>query len=84
MKDITFIIPHRSPEICHSWEKASDLCNRTLASLRNQTHPNWQCVLVCNRAPIGMIDDSRIAVIEHDFPIPYDRQSRMHDKGQKK
>jgi hypothetical protein len=84
MRDITFIIPLRAPQTCHSWERTSHLCNRTLASLRNQSHSNWQAILVCNQIPIGMVDDMRITAIEGDFPIPSDLHSAMNDKGAKK
>lgn len=74
----------RSPEMSKDWSRACRLTNRTLASIRNQLNPNWQCVLSCNRAPEGMAHDERITVIEHPHPIPKDRWGIMLDKGEKK
>lgn len=78
---LVFIIPLQSPTSSKKWEHVSLLCCRCLASVLSQSSGDFRAILVCNEPPIGLQADSRLTVLQYDFPLPgADTKERMGDK----
>lgn len=67
---LIFIVPLQSPQVSKSWKRVSKLACRTIASITNQSHPDFRIILVCNQKPIGLDSHPALDVIECDLPPP--------------
>lgn len=81
---LVFVIALKSPKISTSWEIVSNLFERCIKSICNQTSQDFQIVVVCHEKPKIEFHHPKINYIEVDFPIPEkDIESRRLDKGHK-
>lgn len=67
---LVFIVPLRSKTTAASWEKVSQLLERCLKSLCNQTIPNFRVIVVCHERPIITFEHPFISYVEVDFAAP--------------
>ena len=77
---LIFLVALQSPQASRDWAHVSRLCERTLHSICRQTVDRFRVILVCNERPAGEFRHPHLTVIEEDFPLPTDKQSRMRDK----
>ena len=81
---LVFIIALKSPKVSSSWEVVSQLFERTIKSICNQTCQNFEIVVVCHEKPQIEFHNPKIHYIEVDLPIPgKDSASREADKANK-
>ena len=85
---LVFIIPLRSAETSDSWEYVSQLFERTIKSVCNQTCLEFRVIVVCHDLPCIKFSHANITYINVDFPIPTwkvdtDHTSRDTDKQKK-
>lgn len=80
---LNFIVPLKSPKVSNDWEIASQLCNRTLYSICQQTSSRFRVVLVCNEAPVDCYQHESLEIIEGDFSVPSEEGGSMGDKFRK-
>jgi len=74
---VTFVVPVRHQDNARDWGALKSRLRQTLASIANQTNPDWHCVIVCNTgADLPPLPD-RTAVVRVSYP-PND----LHDLGQ--
>lgn len=79
-----FIVPLKGRSASHDWERVSRLCRRTLASLYQQTSPQFRIFLVCTDVPTGLAPHARLEVIQDSFPPPApNKQAQIADKAAK-
>ncbi|MGK7928593.1 MAG: glycosyltransferase family 2 protein [Spirulina sp.] len=83
---LVFVIPLKSRKICQSWERTSQLLERTVRSVCNQTIPNFRAIVVCNEKPDIEFQHPHLTFIEVDFPEPKETNriaKGLTDKGRK-
>ncbi|MBV8900853.1 MAG: glycosyltransferase family 2 protein [Verrucomicrobia bacterium] len=79
-----FIVPLKSRAASHDWERVSRLCRRTLASLYQQTSPQFRIFLVCTDVPTGLASHARLEIVQENFPPPApNKQAQIADKAAK-
>ena len=67
---LTFIVPVKSRLVASDWDKFSQLLERTLKSICNQTDSNFKVVVVCHEIPeIDLVHDS-LHFIHPNFEPP--------------
>ncbi len=67
---LVFIVPIKSPSVSNSWSRLCKLFERCIASICNQTSPNFKVIVVCHQIPEISFESSYIEYIEVDFPPP--------------
>ena len=67
---LTFIVPVKSKVVSGSWKRFSDLFERALKSITNQTSDAFQVVVVCHEKPDISFDHPKVHYIHVDFPPP--------------
>jgi len=67
---LVFIIPLKSPKVSESWEQVSQLFERTIKSVCNQTSSEFRVIVICNERPKIEFKHFNITYIEVDFPPP--------------
>lgn len=81
---IYFGIPLRSKQVSNNWDNVQMLFNRTLASVYNQTDPNFKIIVACHEIPkLYKEYDNRVEFIQVDTPVPKTKHDMMIDKGYK-
>ncbi len=85
---LVFIIPIKSAKVSSSWELVSNLFERTIKSVCNQTVSDFRVIVVCHERPNIEFEHPNITYIEVDFPIPTwddntNHASREQDKQKK-
>ena len=81
---ILFIVPLVSPEVAYSWDRACQLCERTLRSICNQTSPHFKVVVVCNQIPEINFNHPNIKYLKIALPIPeLTKEGKTLDRGYK-
>lgn len=81
---IYFGIPLRSRGASKNWENVCRLFNRTLASVYNQTDPNFKIIVACHEIPALTREyDDRVEFLRSGTPIPTNPREMMLDKGYK-
>lgn len=81
---LNFIMPLKSPAVCRDWARVSQLAERSMRSVCQQTQGDFRLVLVCNQRPATDFTHPALTVIEEDFPIPGAAgEERMADKSRK-
>jgi glycosyltransferase involved in cell wall biosynthesis len=76
-----FIIPIKNKKISTSWELLSQLFERCLQSICNQTSPNFRVVVVCNEKPDTQFDRPEIHYVIVDFPPPISQNDDERSTG---
>lgn len=67
---MVFIIPVKSALISASWDKFSQLFERCLRSVCQQTDQDFQVVVVCNEMPVTSFTHPNVHYLQVDFPPP--------------
>jgi hypothetical protein len=81
---LVFIIPVKSPKIATSWLVLSQLFERSLRSICNQTSQEFRVIVVCNEKPETQFHHPYVRYLEVDFPVPYpDYTAKMDDRAKK-
>ncbi len=89
---LTFVVPVKSKLVTSDWDKFSQLFERTLKSICNQTDSNFKLVVVCHEIPETTFCHQNLHYVHVDFkpPIPKGSESsKSHykakemDKGKK-
>lgn len=70
---LTFVIPVKSERVSSNWPKFSQLFERTLISVCNQTDTNFKVVVVCHEKPQVLFEHRSISYIYADFEPPITR-----------
>jgi hypothetical protein len=81
----TFGIPLISRRAARDWPMIERLFNATLASLYNQTDPNFRVIVASDGRPaLTVAVDERLHFIDHPRPLPQDYQAACGDAGTKR
>lgn len=83
---LVFVIPLKSRKICKSWKRTSQLLERTIRSVCNQTIQDFRVIVVCNEKPETEFQHPHLRFVEVDFPDPKETNRiavRRTDKGRK-
>lgn len=87
---LAFIVPVKSKVVSSDWSTVSNLLNRCLDSICNQTNPDFKIVISCHEIPeTRFTNDPRIEFLQVDFEPPMlkkdagDRWIKEADKGKK-
>jgi hypothetical protein len=67
---LVFIIPLKSAKVSASWQQVSQLFERTIKSVCNQTSAKFKVIVVCNERPEIEFEHPNITYIEVDFLPP--------------
>lgn len=78
---LAFIIALKSKTISNSWTLVSNLLERTLRSICNQTSQNFVVVVVCHEKPDIQFKHSKIHYITVDFKPPAIKSEEEVAKG---
>ncbi len=65
---LVFVVPLKSPQASKSWQLVTQLFERCVKSLCNQTSPNYRVIVVCNERPRIKFHHPNITYIEVNFP----------------
>ncbi len=83
---LVFVIPLKSPQVSNSWERVTQLFERCVKSVCNQTSSNFQVIVVCHEKPKIEFTHSQITYITVDFSPPNETNPVAKgdtDKGRK-
>lgn len=76
MTALTFVVPVRHQDNARDWGQLKAKLAETLASIANQTHPDWRCVVVANEgADLPALPD-KVSALRVTFP-----PNPMHEMG---
>lgn len=67
---LVFIIPLKSTHVSNNWERVSQLLERCLKSITNQTSPNFQVLVVGHEKPLIQSSYPNVHYLTVHFPIP--------------
>lgn len=67
---LIFIVPLKSPAVSKDWSKVSQLYERCIRSICQQTIRDFHIFVVCNTKPTINFSHPSITYIEEDFPLP--------------
>lgn len=83
---LVFIVPVKSSQLSRiSWEISSQILERCIKSICNQTSSDFRVLIVHHEKPIIKLESPNIDYIQVDFPIPTwaEPSSPYRDKGRK-
>ena len=83
---LVFIIPLKSAKVSNSWERVTQLFERCIKSVCNQTSPNFRVIVVCHEKPKIEFTHPHITYIIVDFSPPTETNPVAKgdtDKGRK-
>ncbi|MCC5659343.1 glycosyltransferase family 2 protein [Nostoc sp. XA010] len=83
---LIFVIPLKSAKVSNSWERVTQLFERCIKSVCNQTSPNFHVIVVCHEKPQIEFTHSHITYITVDFSAPNETNPVAKgdtDKGRK-
>ncbi|MEH2084442.1 MAG: glycosyltransferase family A protein [Nostoc sp.] len=83
---LIFIIPLKSAQVSNSWERVTQLFERCIKSVCNQTSPNFHVIVVCHEKPKIEFTHPQITYITVDFSFPNEPTAEAKgdtDKGRK-
>jgi hypothetical protein len=83
---LVFVIPLKSAEVSNSWERVTQLFERCIKSVCNQTSPNFRVIVVCHKKPKIEFTHPHITYIPVDFSPPNETNPVSKgdtDKGRK-
>jgi glycosyltransferase involved in cell wall biosynthesis len=82
---VTFGIPLISRAAARDWPTSERLFNATLASLYNQTDPNFRIIVASDGRPTLTVPvDERLEFIDRPRPVPHDYENAQADAGIKR
>jgi hypothetical protein len=64
---IVFVVPLMSPRVANSWQRVSQLFERSMRSICNQTSMDFRVVVVCNQRPETDFCHTHLIYLEVDF-----------------
>lgn len=67
---LVFVIPLKSSIVSNHWERVTQLLERCLQSVCNQTSPNFRVVVIGHEKPTLQFNHPHIHYLTVDFPIP--------------
>lgn len=76
MTIVTFVIPIRHPENTHDWGTLTAKLRQTMASVANQSHPDWRGIVVANEGAELPPMPKGFTTVRVDFP-----PNNMHELG---
>lgn len=82
---LVFIVPLKSQRASNSWERVSEMFERCIQSICNQTSANFRVIVVYHERPQIEFTHPHIQYLEVDFPPPSlpDLRSKRVDKTRK-
>ena len=83
---LVFVVPLKSEQVSKSWDKVSQLLERTLKSICNQTSSQFQVVVVCHEKPLVRFSHPAIEYVQMIYDIPEHPNKivkGLTDKGRK-
>ena len=83
---LVFVIPLKSAKVSKSWERVTQLFERCIKSVCNQTSPNFRVIVVCHEKPKIEFIHPHITYIIVDFSPPNETNPVAKgdtDKGRK-
>ncbi|WP_375474327.1 glycosyltransferase family 2 protein [uncultured Nostoc sp.] len=83
---LVFVIPLKSAKVSNSWERVTQLFERCIKSVCNQTSPNFHVIVVCHEKPKIEFTHPQITYITVDFSHPNEPTPEAKgdtDKGRK-
>jgi hypothetical protein len=81
---IVFVVPLMSPKVANSWQRVSQLFERSIQSICNQTSSNFKVVVVCNQKPKTNFHHAHLIYLEVDFlPSGTDVIAKTMDRGRR-
>lgn len=82
---LIFLIPLKSAKVAVSWERASRLLARTIASACGQSSPDFHVVVACHEIPAGDFSHPALEFIQVEYPAPspLDPTGMREDKKRK-
>lgn len=67
---LVFVIPLQSQAVSKSWERVSQLLERCIRSVCQQTSPHYHALIVCHEKPTITYEHAHFSYVEVDFPVP--------------
>ncbi|MBD1863282.1 MULTISPECIES: glycosyltransferase family 2 protein [Trichocoleus] len=67
---LVFVVPLKSSSVSNSWERVSQLFERCIKSICNQTSPNFKVVIACHEIPDIKFSHSSIEYVPVSFDPP--------------
>lgn len=67
---LVFVVPLQSKASAKSWERVSELFERCIQSVCQQTSPHFHAIVVCHEKPNISFHHPQITYVEVDFPVP--------------
>lgn len=67
---LVFVIPMQSMSVSKSWERISQLFEKCVRSVCQQTSPHFHAIVVCHEKPDTNFKHSNLSYVEVDFPVP--------------
>lgn len=67
---LVFVIPLQSIAVSNSWERVSQLFDKCIQSVCQQTSPHFHAIVVCHEKPNITFKHPQISYVEVDFPVP--------------
>ncbi|MGD1871899.1 MAG: glycosyltransferase family A protein [Mastigocoleus sp.] len=78
-----FVVPVMSSKVANSWEKVSQLFERCIRSICQQTSNNFRVIVVCHDKPLIKFTHPNVVYIKVNLKIPKSTQEKRLDKGHK-
>lgn len=67
---LVFLVPLKSKQVSRDWSRVSQLLERCVLSIVNQTSDNFKLVIVCHERPDIRVQHPSIDYLEVNFPPP--------------
>jgi hypothetical protein len=67
---LVFVIPLKSSSVSNNWKRVTQLLERCLQSVCNQTSPDFRAIVVGHEKPTLKFSHPQIHYLTVDFPIP--------------
>lgn len=77
---LVFVIPLKSSIVSNNWERVTQLLERCLKSVCNQTSPNFRAIVVGHEKPVLQFSHPHIHYLTVNFPVP--QQAPQESKQQ--
>ncbi len=80
---LTFVVPVKSKLVTSDWDKFSQLYERTLKSICNQTDSNYKVMVVCHEIPKTTFSHQNLHYVHVDFAPPISNDLESPESGYK-
>lgn len=67
---LVFLVPLKSKQVSRDWTRVSNLLERCIRSIINQTSEEFKLIIVCHERPDIGVEHPSIDYLEVDFPPP--------------